>query len=181
MSFLIIYFALTCESDDREKLALIYEKHKRIMYSAAYSILFDCYLAEDAVHEAFIAIARNISKLGAAESRETAAYAVRAAKTRALNILEKNKKEVFLDEESVDIAFEESEFDRVIAKSEISAIAECINRLPQKYRIVIVLRYIDDMKPSLIAQNLGLKIDTVKKRLLRGRAMLREMLEACEE
>lgn len=177
---MLIYFAVADNATDREKLARIYEKHKNKMYSAAYAILGDGYLAEDAVHEAFIAIARNIGKLGDAELPETAAYAVRAAKTRALNILEKNKKESFFDEEA-EIPFEEHEFDRIIAESELSNIAKAINALPEKYRIVIVLRYLDCMKPKSIANLLGLKVETVKKRLLRARAMLKDILKEGKE
>ncbi len=168
--------ALADKADDREKLGRIYEKHKNKMYSAAFSILGDSYLAEDAVHEAFVAIARNIGKLGDADSPETAAYALRAAKTRALNILKKNRKEIFI-EEDMDIPFEESEFERIISESDISKIADCINKLPEKYRTVIVLRYLDDMKPKRIADLLGLNGETVKKRLLRARAMLKNMLK----
>lgn len=173
---MLIYTSLADKADEREKLARIYEKYKNKMYSAAFLILGDSYLAEDAVHEAFIAIARNIGKLGDAELPETAAYAQRAAKTRALNILEKNRKETFIDED-LDIPFEEREFERIISESELSRIADCINLLPEKYRVVIVLRYLDDMKPRRIAEVLGLNTETVKKRLLRGRAMLKNMLK----
>lgn len=173
---MLVYMALAESISDREKLALIYEKHKNKMYSAAFAILGDSYLAEDAVHEAFVAIARNIGKLGNAEAPETSAYALRAAKTRAINILEKNRKEVFIDEDT-EIPFDESEFERIVSESALSRIAECINRLPEKYRTVIVLRYLDEMKPKRIAELLGIKVETVKKRLHRGRAMLKNVLK----
>ena len=111
---------------------------------------------------------------------EAAAYVCRAAKSRALNIYESKKREsehrVLLDEEG-DIPFEEDGFNAIIAESEISLIAECINRLPEKYRTVIVLRYLDEIKPQDIARVLGINKETAKKRLLRGKKMLKELLE----
>lgn len=177
---MLLYFALANDADEREKLAQMYEKYKKKMFYVAYGILNDSFSAEDAVHEAFIAVARNIKKLGDIDSDETAAYLCRAAKTRALNIYESKKREFehgALLDENEEIPFEDREFDRVITKSEISDIAKCINKLPEKYRTVIVLRYLDEMKPSRIATNLGLNVETVKKRLLRGKALLKEFLE----
>lgn len=178
--FVFVFLALIDNASDREKFATIYEKYKRKMFSVAYGILKDEYAAEDAVHEAFIAVARNIGKIKDADSTETAAYLCRAAKSRALNIYESKKREserVGILGEDTDIPFEEDGFNRIIAEAEISDIAECINRLPEKYRIVIVLRYLDEMKPSGIAVTLGLNAETVKKRLLRGKAMLRDILK----
>ncbi|MBQ9847752.1 MAG: sigma-70 family RNA polymerase sigma factor [Clostridia bacterium] len=161
-------------------MAELYAKHKKKMFYCAFEILKDSYSAEDAVHEAFIAVSRNLSKLSSADSPETAAYCCRAAKTRALNILEMKKRELEhgrpLDENE-DILFEESEFERICALSDTERIARCINRLPQIYREVIVLKYLDDMSVARISKALGRNRETVKKQLLRARGMLKKMLE----
>lgn len=177
---LLIYFALTDTASDREKVAELYDKYKKKMFYVAYGVLKDSYAAEDAVHEAFIAITRNISKISDVNSPETAAYVCRAAKTRAINILDKKNRELehgrFI-EDNEDIPFEESEFERICAESEVSEIARCINKLPDKYRDVIVLHYLDNMPADAIADVLGRKYETVKKQLLRGRAILKNLLK----
>ena len=181
---MLLYFAIVGDADAREKIALLYEKHKKKMFYVAYGILNDSFAAEDAVHEAFISVSRNIGKIDEVDSEKTIAYLCRAAKTRALNILEAKTRELehgIHIEEDDDIAFEEAGFERIIAKSELSVIADCINRLPEKYRIVIILRYLDEMKPSKIAKELGIKNDAVKKRLLRGKALLKNMLEEARD
>ncbi len=176
---MLIYFALIDTDGDRDKFVTLYEKYKKKMFYTAYSVLNDTYSAEDAVHEAFIAIARNIDKIGDTDSNETAAYVCRAAKNRAINILNAKKREAEYGRplnEDEDIAFDEPEFERICAECEVSHIAECINRLQAPYREVIVLRYLDDMSPHDISDVLGRKPETVKKQLLRGRKMLKEML-----
>ena len=181
---MLIYFALADTATEREKIADIYNKYKKKMFYVAYGVLNDSYSAEDAVHEAFIAITKNISKINDVDSLETAAYVCRAAKTRALNILEKKRRELDRSryiEDSEDIPFEESEFDRVCAESEVTKIAKCINKLPGKYRDVLILRYLDEMNTEDIADLLGRKYETVKKQLLRGRSILKELLKEEEK
>ena len=48
----------------QEKLKQIYEKYKNRMYISAYRILNDPHKAEDAVHDSFIAISRNLDLNG---------------------------------------------------------------------------------------------------------------------
>jgi len=49
--------------------------------------------------------------------------------------------------------------------------------LPEAPRMVMVLRYQEDMDPSDIAETLSMPIGTVKSHLQRSLALLREKLE----
>lgn len=53
-----------------------------------------------------------------------------------------------------------------------------LTRLEEHHRAVVVLRDIEGMSYSEIAETLGIEIGTVKSRLSRARASLREILEA---
>jgi RNA polymerase sigma-70 factor (ECF subfamily) len=48
--------------------------------------------------------------------------------------------------------------------------------LPAKYRVVVMLRDIEQLSTDEVARQLGFSVPTVKVRLLRGRLMLREWL-----
>src|SRR5262245_5832641 len=52
-----------------------------------------------------------------------------------------------------------------------------IDRLPEPYRQTILLRYFEDLPPRRIAARLGVPVKTVKTRLNRGLALLREELD----
>lgn len=54
---------------------------------------------------------------------------------------------------------------------------EAVLRLPSKYRLVIHLFYYEEMSIAEISSSLHLKDSTVKSQLMRGRAMLKGMLE----
>ena len=53
-----------------------------------------------------------------------------------------------------------------------------IGRLPEKYGAVIRMRYYSDMSVKDISEALGITESNIKKRLERGKKMLKEMLEA---
>ena len=58
-----------------------------------------------------------------------------------------------------------------------SCVHDYIDGLPEKYRAVVILSEIEELTNPEIAEILGLTLDTVKIRLHRGRAKLRENLE----
>lgn len=55
---------------------------------------------------------------------------------------------------------------------------EAVTRLPDRQRVCIVLRYLEDMTEPEIAQVLDIPVGTVKSQLSRGRAKLARWLEA---
>jgi RNA polymerase sigma-70 factor, ECF subfamily len=58
-----------------------------------------------------------------------------------------------------------------------SLVRQCIDRLPDSYRIVLVLRDIDDLDTADVAGLLGLKANAVKVRLHRARQALKALIE----
>ena len=65
---LLIYTLHIEEENDRIKFEKIYSLYKNKMWYAANQILSDAYLSEDAVHNAFIGIAKNIIRISSAET-----------------------------------------------------------------------------------------------------------------
>ena len=58
----------------------------------------------------------------------------------------------------------------------LAGLKGCIDELPERYREPIRLRYLEELLPEALAQRLGLELETIKKRLQRGRARLWECL-----
>ena len=54
--------------------------------------------------------------------------------------------------------------------------SEALKRLPPEFRMAVVLRDIEEWSYDEIAVSLGLPSGTVKSRIARGRAQLREIL-----
>ncbi len=58
-----------------------------------------------------------------------------------------------------------------------SSLYEAIERLPEKYRIVVILFYFEDMDVAATARAMGIPEGTVKSRLSKARKLLKEVLE----
>ncbi|HTF89539.1 MAG TPA: sigma-70 family RNA polymerase sigma factor [Planctomycetota bacterium] len=58
-------------------------------------------------------------------------------------------------------------------------VVEAVLSLDEPYRSTLLLRYWDDLAPRRIAARMGVPVETVRTRLKRGLAMLRERLDRC--
>ena len=65
-----------------------------------------------------------------------------------------------------------------IAREDQARIRAAVAALPELYRVVVVLRYFNELGVDEIAQVTGRPASTVGVQLLRGRALLRRALEA---
>lgn len=54
-----------------------------------------------------------------------------------------------------------------------------IHALPDGYREAVILADIEELPHKVVAERLGLSLSATKSRVLRGRLMLRESLDAC--
>ncbi len=64
-----------------------------------------------------------------------------------------------------------------VAREDRARIRAAVSLLPELYRVVIVLRYFNELSVDEIAQVTGRPASTVGVQLLRGRALLRDALE----
>ena len=57
-------------------------------------------------------------------------------------------------------------------------VAQLVTELREPYRTVIVLRYLEELTPTRIADKLGRPVETVHTQLARGLSLLRDALDA---
>lgn len=73
---------------------------------------------------------------------------------------------------------EDSPEERLILKQEKEQIAECINRLPSHYKLVLSLFHFDNLTYTEIGKILKMPDGTVKSHLFRARRLMRKLLES---
>ena len=165
------------ERSEQEKFRRIYEQYYRLMYQIARQILENHEDTEEALQEAFIRIARNISKIEDVNCSQTRNYVVIICKNVALSMVKKNK---LPTKEWGESAFEVTDHEtpeQVVTESEIvNIIVQAILGLPEAYREVLYLSLVQDWKMEEIADAMYLKKETVKKRLYRGKKILKQRL-----
>lgn len=175
---LFLYLAIIDDEVDRDKFEIIYYSYRKRMVFEAYSVLHNSFDAEDAVHETFIKIARNIKAIDDPDSTKTLSYVLKAVKNTAINMYNKNKKSNdFVDIDTVQNMADEDFFEKLEISENYDEVVKAIRRLNDKYRDVLFYHYVSDMKISDIADLLGRKKSTVQQQLVRGKKLLIESLE----
>lgn len=108
MVMLAICLALIDEPSDKEKFLTIYDKYKNMMYSKAMSVLHASSLAEDAVQESLIKIAKNISKISSVDCSQTRSFIVIIVRNTSLNIIgsERIKETEGIDDDTPDVSMD---------------------------------------------------------------------------
>ena len=163
-----LYLSLV-EEGQESKFEKVYYQYKDLMYYISYEVLFNERDAEDAVQEAFLRIAKNLSKIGEVKAKETKNFVVIITKREAMKIYNKKKKRC----EAVDVDLE------TIKMSEnhvLNTVSLAIEKLPYKFSSLLTLKYVMGYSGKEISEITGLSENNVRQQLFQGRKMLSEML-----
>ncbi|MCR4997295.1 MAG: sigma-70 family RNA polymerase sigma factor [Butyrivibrio sp.] len=144
------------------------EVYKDNIYAAAFSICKNAADAEDVVQDTFLQY--YLSKKQFDDEKHVRYWILRVAINKAKNIQLsfRRKNETTLEEYIETLTFETPESRDLFAE---------VMKLPEKYRVVIHLFYYEDYSIKEIAKILKLTEGSVKVRLSRGRAKLKDSLK----
>lgn len=144
------------------------EVYKDNIYAAAFSICKNAADAEDVVQDTFLQY--YLSKKQFDDEKHVRYWILRVAINKAKNIQLsfRRKNETTLEEYIETLTFETPESRDLFAE---------VMKLPEKYRVVIHLFYYEDYSIKEIAKILKLTEGSVKVRLSRGRARLKDSLK----
>jgi RNA polymerase sigma-70 factor (ECF subfamily) len=174
---LAICFAALVEESSRNKFTKMVEKYQRLMFCVARDILKDDYLAEDAVQEAFLKVAKNFSKVGDIDSGKTKFFLVVITKNTALDMLRKELRRPDGNATRLDDLAENSVPVGTFNDIDAVDLGELIMTLPENLRSVLYLYGIYGYTFSEISNLMGLSIAAVKGRYYRARNTLAEMIK----
>ncbi len=164
---------LAAQGDANAQRCLV-ERLRRRMHGIAMSILGSSLDAEDTTQAILMEILasaatfRGENLLGWAD-RIAVRTAIRHARQRRMRAMQCDVRE---DIEAVDDSVNPPDFDLVLPK----AIVEYLACLPETRRVAVVLRHVMDYSVEEIAQMTEVSPNTVKDRLLHGRAQLRRLI-----
>lgn len=152
----------------KAKLERAYDLYADRLYRIALTQLGNDADAQDAVHDVFTKFfTTDIVFLNNEHER---AWFIRVLLNRCRDMIRRGKLRTHTDiDDAHDIAAEE--------KDDHSELIAAVHSLPDKYRTVIILHYLEDIAVEEIAAALSLSVSAVKMRLMRGREMLKTELE----
>jgi RNA polymerase sigma-70 factor, ECF subfamily len=170
---------------DQNAYGEIVELYKDKIFQLCYRMLGNRHEAEDVAQEAFIRAYINIH--GFNQSKKFSSWIYRIATNLCIDRIRKKKPDYFLDAEVPgtegltmysQIASDTDMPEDQLARLELQEIVQKeISNLPEKYRAVIVLKYIEELSLNEISEILDLPLGTVKTRMHRGRENLRQRLK----
>lgn len=142
-----------------------------MVFSMAYHFLHDRELAEEVAQEVFLSLHRSMASI------QSAAHALfwlrKATVRRSIDEARKRQRRPHVALELVaEQAVPPAPGDPLLGE----LLRKLIASLPEAPRMVMVLRYQEDLDPAEISEVLGMPVGTVKSHMQRSLALLREKL-----
>jgi RNA polymerase sigma-70 factor, ECF subfamily len=174
-------------SGDRDQLRCLMRRHNQRLYRTARSILRDDAEAEDAVQESYLSAFRAMASFEGNATLATwltrivvneAIGRARKSRRRAELITLDGAREHVSDTDEADMTEAASEQpEHAVLRRETRRLIEAgIDRLPDAFRTVFVLRAVEELTVEETAASLGIPAATVRSRYFRAKGMLRESL-----
>lgn len=157
----------------------IYQRHERRIFGLCYRLLRHPHEAEDATSEAFERAFRALDRYE--PDREFEPWLVSIATRHCLNRLRRRNAErrLFLEEpqEFPDDPGQPSPLAELESDRERRVLQRVLDRLPDNYRLPLVLKYMAEQSYDEIAEQLGLTRNNVAVTLHRAKIALRREVE----
>jgi RNA polymerase sigma-70 factor (ECF subfamily) len=156
---------------DGSAFAEIVQAHQGMVFSIAWRYLQDRSMAEDLAQEVFLELYQS---LGGIKSAAHLTYWLRrVAVHRCIDLgrRRKHRREQAL-EETPEPVHEQADADPLLTVNVQSSLAA----LPEKHRMMVVLRYQEGLGPAEIAELMNVPVNTVKSTLHRSLEELRKKL-----
>jgi RNA polymerase sigma-70 factor (ECF subfamily) len=157
-------------------------RHSRRIFGTLAGLLGNVDDAHDATQEVFLKAFENIGRFQGRSKFST--WLTSIAINAGTDLLRRRKPSEPLEEGQGDEGFRPrlvqkwaEDPERLLAASQMNELVrEAVLRLPEKYRIAVLLRDINQLSTEEAAAALDLSVPALKARVLRGRLMLRESL-----
>jgi RNA polymerase sigma-70 factor, ECF subfamily len=162
---------------DQDAFAQLVQRYQRRVFNLVYRMLQQYEEANETTQETFLAAWQGLPAFRG--DARFATWLYRIAYNCSLKQLEQRKRDkalqVALEAEQDDAKLVDTEMD---VRDRQALVREHLSHLPTKYRIVLILRHLQDMTYEEMAEILTMPIGTIKTHLFRARNLLKERLQA---
>lgn len=171
---------------DERAFAALVENYQNRVFALVFRMLGDRAEAEDLAQEVFVTVFKSIDSFRGDSKLSTWIYRIAAnhSKNRIKYLSRRHHKRTRDIDDTRETEFSgpmvppSHRPDQVAEGRQMeSIIQQCLAELDDDHRVVIILRDIDHLSYTEIAEIVGVAEGTVKSRLFRGRAALKAMIE----
>jgi RNA polymerase sigma factor (sigma-70 family) len=162
---------------NREAFGQIVARYQTLLCSLAYSATGNISQSEDLAQETFITAWKHLAEIR--EPAKLRGWLCGVARNLINNWLRAQGREPSHQAEPLDAIADSSSseplpVDRAISREEAEILWRSLERIPETYRLPLVLFYREHQSVQAVARNLELSEETVRQRLSRGRKLLQE-------
>ena len=170
---------------NQDAFALLVQRHQHRVFNLVYRMLQEYDEANEVTQETFLAAWQGLPSFRGDARFSTWLY--RIAYNCCLKQLELRKRDRVLQraiqaEQRLEDADSETRVDtELVAHDRQKLVREQLSTLPTKYRLVLVLRHLQEKTYEEMAEILAMPIGTIKTHLFRARNLLKERLQVFEQ
>jgi RNA polymerase sigma-70 factor (ECF subfamily) len=180
-----LYIAALDTEDERDRLRELYDRYHKLLMKVAFKIVRSPDLAEDAVHETFLAAIEDKNRIFLQSAVNFRNWSVIVVRNKCFDILREYKNfddSVRLESESgtdmSDIPSDDAPVDRGLIQGDEKAILmKCLAELEPLNRQILEMKYVRGMSFAEICSELNMTFPQVNGRLARTREKVKAMLE----
>lgn len=158
---------------DPEAFSAIIDRHKGTVYGLAYNFFQNGTTAEDVAQDVYLELFRNLDRI---ETDLHLGFWLRQTTTR--KCIDYTRRQKHRRYEPLDNVVEPGKEARHRDPLLAGLLMKRVLQLPERMRVVILLRFHQDLKLAEIAEILEMPVNTVKTTLRRGLARLRDKIAA---
>ena len=177
---MLVYYLTALDTvSDQKKMAEIYEEYEPIMLRYAIKITKSKEMAEDAVHNAFLAIIKHKEKYFSLSCRDLSTQIVIITKNKCIDLLRSQNRFVadqIDDMEDLLIANDSPIEDQIILSDEYEFILEQVASLDEVSRSVLEMKYILGLSYKEIGEQLNMTPKHVDVKIMRAKEKVRKIV-----
>lgn len=161
---------------DEQAFAQFYNTYQPKLYRFIYFKVSDQERAQELTDEVFMKVFYYLKDNQSDEVDNFQAFIFKTARNLVIDFYRTRKNDVSL-EAIPEIAFPEDASKKIDEKLDMEKLVQALNHLPQNYKEIIVLRFIDELSFEEISQSTGKSLGNCRMLAHRGIKKLKEIID----
>jgi len=158
---------------DIEAFEILVKRYQERLLNFVFRIIRDGMKAEEVVQDTFLNLYKTIERVDT--SKKFSSYLFQIAKNLSFSYLRKRKRElplkeaIFLEDKGI--------YEKYFEFEDGSILKKAVSGLEEKYQKPLSLYYFEDLSYKKISRILAIPLNTVKTRIKRAKALLKERIK----
>jgi len=162
-------------SQSQEHFSMLYGRYSDKVYSKCLSLLKNEAAAQDAAQDVFLKIFLNLAKFNKKSRFSTWVYSI--TYNYCIDYLRRKKKEktILTDDDEGQDPIEEDFDEKEILEMEIERLAFILDKIPEQDKMVLLMKYREDLSIKDISKAFGKSESAIKMKLKRAKNKVRKL------